>query len=699
MASNDAELEALDQILLTRNFKPEEAAKDIQAEIDALDLLIAQRQQPGVIETAATGTMNAIGEIGEFVDKYTGAPTRAALGQVALGEYSKAIPAFTEQFGEPTAQAPTGKEIAQVMGFSANPIVQSQSPVEGAQGRIINQPGTNQPMMRQEVSPAGVVGLGIDIVADPLNFIPIAGAAKLAGKTGKFAAKTTSQIALKGSVAAEKFLTGTAAIEKTADTTKKYVESVSNAISRQFKPTIAADAEKFADIAFRNGIDPKMLPETVEFGPSSTIARKAKGIAEGPAGDNITKRFEQAQGAVEDAIERRIQAHGGKAVSPAEAGSALVEAHNRGVKSFFDQDMITHDKIIQSNPGMVLTQDGLKSVVSKVQGMRNKAAGLARRGTPAQVAEAKSFLSGYVDIVQRSLDKNGNLSYKRAAELMRNIGPEAFAKPMPGVKPSPFQDELKDLYFKVREAAYNSSAHVAGPEVAEQLVTNNVIISDFLKDKGRVAKLFEGNHAPEKLFQRLADSGDTEQLKALQTIVSPDDYAKFKSAYVNNLIVRGADGAPMYKSTIKKINKRFDQIKEVVGDEEVKELVDLLQLGDRIGEPILSKSGTGQSILFKPKEWVSNILAGGTDELTLEALKKRARAKSAEAAPVKLTLLQGGKPQAKSVKITPDHAKELLNQIPLLQSRPRQLLKVGQVKSTQETNKEIERRKRATAGE
>lgn len=643
---------------------------------------MGQTEEGGILSSIGSGIVKA----GEFIDSYSGAPTRAALGAAVTG--NNPLTAFGEQFGEDPKLAPTGKEIARVIGFSPDPLSSRPVPVEGAHGRIITDPKTGGPLMKQEVSPAGMVGTIIDIGADVSNFIPVGMVVKAGAKGTTNALKAAGKFALKGSVAAADIATGTKVASESAETVSKYIDRVVNSTKSRFNPKQAPDFETYTEIAKKNNIDPSILPETVEFGPNHTITKKSQVMAEGPGGEVIQDRYLKAQGAVEDALDNQIATIGGGVKhTDADAGQMLIDSYNKGIKSFFDQDMITHQKVINDNPGIILNQDALKSVQSKVKGLKNKATGRARRGFGEQQAQANQLLKD-LDVLERSFDKNGNLSYKRASEMLTNLGEEAFRKNPAGSKTPIDQKGLQELYFSLRDAMYESAGHTLGKEKATELAMNNQIISDFLKEKGRISKLFEGDIAPEKLFKRIAESGDTKQINAIKEIMSPDDFRKLKGAMLNKVIIRNAEGSPLYKSTIRNLERKKSLLAEAFSPEEMKEFTDVLRLGDRVGDFVFNTSKTNTAARFSATDWLKEVVAGGTDELTLEKLKERARGKSGA---IEVPFKDMSRDSAKN-------ASSLTRRVPLLQSQARQTVEGGKIASIQGNNKEIERRKRAISG-
>lgn len=108
---------------------------------------------------------------GEFFDKYTGAPARAAIWEAQHGR--NPFSGFVEQFAEDPRRAPTGQEIARKAG------VPDTSMNAGLTTYTNPKTGITIPI-REEDAPTlqEAVGLVIDIAADPINLIPGAMLAK-----------------------------------------------------------------------------------------------------------------------------------------------------------------------------------------------------------------------------------------------------------------------------------------------------------------------------------------------------------------------------------------------------------------------------------------------------------------------------------------------------------------------------------------
>lgn len=679
---NDAELDQLIAQDMMKNSAP-------QVDDAALDQLIYQDmltqpepEKPSFLSQVGSAALQGVSEVGQFIDRFGGSPTRAALGSIAIGEPLSAPGAFINQFGKDPSLAPTGKEIVQAAGLPEFDLI--ADPAREIDKQLEAQGFTVSKSENAGLTSTGAAGLAIDILGDWTNYVPIGALLKGTGK----AVKETSKVAGKTTLALIDTATGTKIATKSADDAMRAIDSVVASTKKTFKPNVADDFAEYVAIAEKNGIDPKILPETVEFGPSSTITKKAQVVAEGPAGELVQKRFTDAQFEIENALDRKItELGGGLKASDAQAGQALLDSYNGAIKKFFDQDFVTNQRIISENPGLTLSKNSTAALESKLKGLSNKASSLSK-GFKSQRAEAVA-LRDAVDTVKRSF-KDGKLSYKNASESLSSIGEEAFKK-FKGDDPlgAVYRDKLKDLYFTMRESMNSSVAGKVSKTTATELANSNLIISDFLKDKGVVQKILKGDIAPEKIAKALVENPNTLQLEALQKMfqMSGDTEAlkQFKGFVADKVIKKNASGSPLYRTTINNMSKKKDVLATLFSPKEITEVGEILKLGDRTGDFILNTSKTNTAARFSPKEFLSNILASGTDQVTLERLKDIARGKA------KAIEVAGG-----AVGVTKKQAQEFL---PLFNKKldRYKLKEAGKIEGTQETNRKIEAERRQRA--
>lgn len=664
---------------------PQEQQELIALEQEELFAQQAQQEQPSFIDDVVSGAVGGLTEVGRIADMYTGAPTRAALGELVTGQgVSSAASKFVDQFGADPSLAPTGKEIVQAAGIPEFDII--PDPTKEVDEKLRQQGFSVPEEPSAGLTGSGALGLAVDVVADPLNFIPFSAITKGLSKGAKLGAKG----AAKGTLAVIDTATGSKIVSRTADDAVKAVDNVIEATKKRFNPSVASDYDDFVKIAEKNGIAKDVLPETVEFGADSTITNKVKVAAEAPGGDIIKERFAKAQNAVENALDRKItDLGGGRRLGDAEAGQLLLDSYNNATKRFFDQDFITNNKIINQNPGLRITDDAAKSITSKMQGLRKKAIGRVRRGVGSQASESGKLLKD-IDTLSSSFDSAGTISYKQANEALQNIGEEAFKK-FKGDDPmgATYRKGLQDIYFTMRDAMNNTVAGKVSPEIASELANSNAIISDFLKSDGVVSRTLSQNVAPEKIVRDLIDRADTNKIAAIQNIFGlsgdADALKAFKGFVADKIVKKGASDNVLYRSTINNLNKRKDILSAVFSPNEIAEVGEILKLGDRVGDYVFNTSRTNTAARFSPKQFLSDILGGAADEVTIERLKDIARGKA------KAATLQT---PSGSIQVSKEQAKTLSKRLPMLSNKKQQSLIGGRIINTQETNRKLEGEKR-----
>lgn len=147
---SDAEMSKLEASQPKKKFISDEEMSALESEQPEEDSGFDIRSPvSSSLKVAAQTGLKGLQNVGEFVDKYTGAPTRAGLLAGIKGE--NPLLAAKAQFGEDISGAPTGEDIVGELGM---------------------EPGFAR----------SAAGFGVDVLADPLNFVP---AKKLSGFLGK----------------------------------------------------------------------------------------------------------------------------------------------------------------------------------------------------------------------------------------------------------------------------------------------------------------------------------------------------------------------------------------------------------------------------------------------------------------------------------------------------------------------------------
>ncbi len=572
--------------------------------------------------------------VGEFLDKYTGAPTRAALGNIQdNGLSASPLSAFAKQFGLDPTQAPTGKEMAVKAGFS-------QVPLSERIPQLFSQTGEGLPLQKGgffDVSPAGATGLGVDIVGDVSNLVPLGTVAKGLVKGGKLAGEGLLKGAAKGTELAAKgaglgvdLVTGTklgtGAVDqlgRVISTGKNVGSGVADVLSKTINPKVAEDFSKYSEIAAKNGIDPSLLNDSIEFGPSSVISRAARVQAEGPLGQPLLEKQGKLRESINNALERQVEQIGqAPPLDAANAGNKLRESFDEGLKNAFDKVDFTHAAIINQVPGLEVSKKSLQAIDSKLDGIEKFAKGRVLRGiTNTQREQGKQLLNAV------SQARNSTGSYKQMHEALKDIGEVAFNSRVPVSDIPADIEKLRDLYFTINDGLIDTAKSRLGPDIAQRLVDNNKYITSLLRDKDAVFHIISNNRlADENVFNRLIVNGDTKQLNSLKNIISPEAFNQLRGSYLDNFIKSKANGGmdmAQIKSLLEKAPARLGVL---FSKDELKNISELIDLADRSGIAVMSTSGTGASQGFRGL--VSGLGNQFIDSFSLDSLRERARSAS-----------------------------------------------------------------------
>ncbi len=129
----------------------------------------AYRNADNMVTSAGKAALETMGDVSSAVDRFTGAPIRAAVGAYQTGK--PVLPAFGNQFLRPAETAPSGKQIMANMGLSE----------EEFDTPLVKNPFT---LEKYKASPAGIAGGAAETILDPTTYLglPESGALKLGGR-------------------------------------------------------------------------------------------------------------------------------------------------------------------------------------------------------------------------------------------------------------------------------------------------------------------------------------------------------------------------------------------------------------------------------------------------------------------------------------------------------------------------------------
>lgn len=279
--------------------------------------------------------LEGVAYVGEKVDRYTGAPTRAGIYAAQTG--NSPLSAFAKQFGNPSAEAPTGKDIASKAGLS--------------RAETISIPYLSEafPNAIGKVSPAGIAGLIVDVLADPLNVIPGVEAAKLTAKGMKAGAKYSGKMAVKAGDA----VTNSKGFSTAVRIGQESLDSLANPIQKLINPKVHDKYIDYVDTAVKNGIDPEFLSHAHKYGDDSFISRGSRQVREDVAGEPARLKFREGVRATSEAIDKKIGTiSGGASRTAFDAGEAIRKGFDEGTQAVFDKTDLTFNTIAQQVPGL-----------------------------------------------------------------------------------------------------------------------------------------------------------------------------------------------------------------------------------------------------------------------------------------------------------------------------------------------------------
>lgn len=636
---------------------------------------------------------------GEKIERMGGAPTRSAIAALQEGQgLGGAVNAFSEQFLDSPDLAPTGKQIAERAGLSGEGRTAGIPGMMGF-GASYNQDGT------PGFSPAGMVGLGIDLLADPTNFIPgapvVKGATKATGTTMKVAGKAAGKgVSLGAGVAAKAadIATGTKGGTKILEAAKAGLKgleggysSVSEALKSRFGANLAPDFEKSLKVAERNKIDPNLLPESVMFGPNSSASRMARVKAEGPLGKELLDRHQAATQAVQDALRRDIRTIGGEVLDDAgkviseanippnaySAGELIKKSYDDGVDRAFSEIGETHNSIIKNNPGLKIDPGEWGKLNESLSELESYAKKRSKTGiTNSQKEQGRQLLNAIENI------KENSKTYSGMVDALRDIGDVAFKSKNVLADIPPDIQRFRKLYGDLNEALVGTvkiNEPYIGQGAAASLRKSNKAISEMYGDKSLLSMLGDEGKSPERLFKGLIIEGDAKRIEALKKYLTPEQLQQVKAAALSTMIKESPQGDFTYRALHNALRTKKDVFGALFSPGELQNFNDLIQLGDKLGPAVMSSSGTGASNSFSKLISTPLDMAEKALDATAAVKQKKAAARAIgfeTLGPQKTATKKGGRPPTMSFGeigaaryLTPRNPRAKASQLYYLQTR------------------------------
>jgi hypothetical protein len=596
-------------------------------------------EQPSLLRrigsTALGVALPPLAWAGQQIDRVSGAPLRKGISDAmdvaqrdpernVLLDLPAGLTAFAkgaaQQFGRDPSLAPTSKALAVRGGVSdqGSSADISASPVPGVAGF-----GASFPMGGSKgPSPADLAGVAGDL-ATPL---PGLGELKMIGSAARPMARMVGAGA-EGLAKGADVLTGTQAATKAIGAVKTIGKATEGAFEGAKKGFGSAFNAKQADdfgesvkTAMANGIDPKLLPEAVEFGHNSIMTRTARVEAEGITGQPLLEKFHAGLDQVRDAVRSDIERLGGGApLSKPEAGDILRDGFNSGVDRAFDAVNTTHKDIIAAAPDLRLAPARIEKIAPKLEELEKWAQAKAANGL---TNTAKGQGQQILNAIQAFRSKGE--SYAGAYEALQEIGDVAFKSKNTLTDIPPDISRFRKLYGDISDAMIGTVEDHFGIDKAVALKESNAAMHKIYGDKSLLGKIGQEATSPEQLFSSIIEHGDTKRIAALKPYLDPEQLSALKGAFLNSLVKQDAEGNFPFKSLYNALRQKNTVASALFEPGELDNLQSLIKLGDKFGSAVMSTSGTGASNAIR--ESVKEIGNSIADNAISGSLKEKARA-------------------------------------------------------------------------
>ncbi len=546
--------------------------------------------------------LNMVGKAGSALDRFGGAPTRAAANEIinpsqqyldapfkniSQDPLIQAPKAFINQFGRNPANAPTMKQVFTERGLSDRPLSERRPSMYSESGKGIRQLKKGGIL---DFSPAGVAGLAGDVLTDVTNLIPLGTAAKIGAKGVKKGVGLTA----KGTGKAIDYATDTNVMQKIGAGRKAFTESIGEGVKKGFTGKKAGDYGKYKAIAQRNGIAPNELNAAVKHGKESTLSRVERHAGEGPEGEKIRK----ANTALHQKIDKSLigevnKISNNQALKQNQAGQVIVDGFDRGVKKAFDELDVTYSSLLKDMPDLMIDPKAFQKMDNRIKAISDEMVFKAEKGASTEARNAaKQVLNNIKSITETQGD------YQDALRMLREIGESSFSTGRQ-FKIPPNEKAMRDLYGTLRDAL-TETADSIDPLVGKQLRNNNKIMSQLMGDKSALAKTLKTEKSTEQIFKSIIMNGNTKTINALKRFLTPEELKAAKGTYLKSIMKENIEGDYPARTIYNKLRdvRQTGYLDELFDAGELDNLSDLLNLKDRVGIPILSTSGTGGSNAF-----------------------------------------------------------------------------------------------------
>jgi len=418
--------------------------------------------------------LDGVGWIGEKVDRVTGAPTRSAMMAGLKGE--NPLSAFGNQFGRPAEKAPRGSDISRYLGGSDKPYFDMVPNSSDIVSKTLREAGfkIEEPVHREGLAPNDVYGFGVDALTDWTNLITpkeaIKSGVKGVGKLFGYAKAGAAKVADYG--------TGTKAFSTTNKMVDQATTATLNGMKGFFNPTISPKWTRMEQVATRNGIPVETLPDSVKWGPSSSLGRGERALAMQPGGDAEILKINSSHTLVNQKVEEKIREIGkGRPVDKVSGGLAIREGYQKAVNDLFNQTDLTYSTIAQQTPDLPIDPVQQAKLKKHLEDIAEIADYKSKLGVlPAQRLKANQALAA-VDAVEYAMEPKLGMGPKQIAKVKESLG--NMAQKVKALSQSEFGNPVYRTFLEKYEAeikALNQNIGKNGRMTSEQLEkTKNIL--------------------------------------------------------------------------------------------------------------------------------------------------------------------------------------------------------------------------------
>jgi len=223
-----------------------------------------------------------------------------------------------------------------------------------------------------------------------------------------------------------------------------------------------------------------------------------------------------------------------------------------------------------------------------------------------------------------NIKKSGG-KYQDVLEQLREIGQAAFKNENKLVLDPPDVRAMREMYFSLNEAMIDSLKEAGRKDLARKLIDSDKALTELFDNKDLLSQIGNKKLSGEQIYKNVIGSGNVNRIEALKSIVSPEAFTKLKGTFIDDMLKRNSEELISWGTSFNRIRNKKPAMQSLFAPQEITDINDLLRLGIRGGQEVLSTSGTGPSNFFTSV--LRSIPDSIANESALKALKDSARSK------------------------------------------------------------------------